>query len=1275
MRILLWNAHVFASGRFDSVCAVRGLLNHDIVIFTETLAPPSCEHAKRKLSMAGYVHLASTRRARSGGRRSGGVSVFLRDSVAARTREVARTNEPIGCESLWIRIEDALPGGAAILLGACYVSPQTSPVYEHASGSGVAGADVPEAVFGMLTSMIDSLRRDGDEVILAGDFNARTGGLTDVADPAEAEVGYIPPTEVPRLNSDTSVNAFGRRLVQLCSDCDLAIMNGRVGGDRPANMTCVAVGGNERGASAIDLFIASRGVFASARQLRVLHSWLWGEGAVVSDHCPVLLKLDCNWTRQHMQQRSGATGRRGRTTRFDVSHKGRYQALFDEGSVATVKLERLITGLENGVDCDVSIDEVRALLSECCQQAFTTDQRRNQGDAPWWNAECSEAWHAFRAYRREACDRSTGQLPASARPTYKALLKAFKRVRRAAIKRAELAEMERRLRDAKANPRGLWTWLKGGKAPACLIDDADQFTTHFERLLNGAGDGQRGLRDAAHQLFVRVAFCDEYDPAVHDAEDADDYGWARECIEFGWETSRLFLARRTAAGQLNAPITEAEVGDALKRVPNNKSAGLEHVQAECYKYALRCVRGRAPVRVAVPYLAALFNRVLVGSYPQQWRVSTLTPVFKKGDAAVCDNYRGIAVGGALAKLYASVLARRISKHCEDHNLRAVSQAGCRSGFGTEHHLFTLRHLIAKHSRPGARPLIVMQIDFAKAFDSVDHETLWAVLEMYGIHGQTLDALRASYQEVRMRVKVNGRLGQEFTVGQGVKQGCPLSVVLFGLFIEMLAHYIDAHDTDCKRRLPDRWRELEAQSAALDEYTLTNLLFVDDASLVATGYERARCLLELLADFCRATGMVCNATKCEVLVFGGNSRERKRLRAAPYVLCDQRLRVLNDDETAKYLGLTYGSGRRFTGCTGELLKAGRRAMHSLLNLCRENKIYVPKLRLDLFWSLVVPVFSYGAQVWGPDFINVTFESAMTNPMVEEQRAYMRAVVGARCPTHALLYRELAQRPLQYHWAKLVLRFWNGLTERPGTLCHRAFVADLKMAIEEGVTDCWSAGVLRFLADAGVKAPEGLAANAQTLYFANLTIPISKVLGSYADRLDARWRLPQVKGAPREFPCGEAGVKLCRYVHWMGDPVHGTSVMAPSLHQTLTRFRLGCWETEVNRPNGRARCERTCKVCGDATAMEDELHVFCECPCYEHLRDQFEGALQFKRRDMITIMKDAPPAEVAAYLQAVWDTRHAILRRRALKRGRDGNHDPLPHPTTRISSMAPPALTDV
>ncbi len=83
----------------------------------------------------------------------------------------------------------------------------------------------------------------------------------------------------------------------------------------------------------------------------------------------------------------------------------------------------------------------------------------------------------------------------------------------------------------------------------------------------------------------------------------------------------------------------------------------------------------------------------------------------------------------------------------------------------------------------------MQINFSTDFDSIDHETLWRFLEAYGLHGRILDALKASYADVRVRVKLGGEMGPEFFVGRGVKQGCPLSVTLFGLCIEVFAHYI------------------------------------------------------------------------------------------------------------------------------------------------------------------------------------------------------------------------------------------------------------------------------------------------------------------------------------------------------------------------------------------------------------------------------------------------------------------------------------------------------
>ncbi|EFJ47625.1 hypothetical protein VOLCADRAFT_91955 [Volvox carteri f. nagariensis] len=77
--------------------------------------------------------------------------------------------------------------------------------------------------------------------------------------------------------------------------------------------------------------------------------------------------------------------------------------------------------------------------------------------------------------------------------------------------------------------------------------------------------------------------------------------------------------------------------------------------------------------------------------------------------------------------------------------------------------------------------------------------------------------------------------------------------------------------------------LRGQSVTLAGGELTSLLFVHEVSLVATGYDRAECLLGLLEAYCEATGMAVNAAKCEVLIFLGATRERKRLMEAEYRL--------------------------------------------------------------------------------------------------------------------------------------------------------------------------------------------------------------------------------------------------------------------------------------------------------------------------------------------------------------------------------------------------------
>ncbi|EFJ40655.1 hypothetical protein VOLCADRAFT_108067 [Volvox carteri f. nagariensis] len=176
----------------------------------------------------------------------------------------------------------------------------------------------------------------------------------------------------------------------------------------------------------------------------------------------------------------------------------------------------------------------------------------------------------------------------------------------------------------------------------------------------------------------------------------------------------------------------------------------------------------------------------------------------------------------------------------------------------------------------------------------------------------------------------------------------------------------------------------------------------------------------------------------------------------------------------------------------------------------------------------------------------------------------------------LYRELSQRPLQFHWTNLVLRFWNSVVKRPGTLCHRAFVADLELALG-GATECWASKVLAFLTSLGVEPPTNTRGNDLISYYTTLKLPVESILKVFAKRLDARWECPNTLGDPRVFPIGITGAKACRYMNWMGAAPsrgarldwleHTKGTMPQRLHHVLMRFQLGCWELEVNRPNGR------------------------------------------------------------------------------------------------------------
>ncbi len=96
----------------------------------------------------------------------------------------------------------------------------------------------------------------------------------------------------------------------------------------------------------------------------------------------------------------------------------------------------------------------------------------------------------------------------------------------------------------------------------------------------------------------------------------------------------------------------------------------------------------------------------------------MTPLFKRGDPLDTSNYRPVAVGVPLARLYANVLNRRITPYLEEENLRAQGQADSRSRRSVNHNHIALQHTQQR------KPLYCCFVDLTAAFDRIPRHLLW-----------------------------------------------------------------------------------------------------------------------------------------------------------------------------------------------------------------------------------------------------------------------------------------------------------------------------------------------------------------------------------------------------------------------------------------------------------------------------------------------------------------------------------------------------------------------
>ncbi|MCO5611969.1 hypothetical protein L7F22_066229 [Adiantum nelumboides] len=147
------------------------------------------------------------------------------------------------------------------------------------------------------------------------------------------------------------------------------------------------------------------------------------------------------------------------------------------------------------------------------------------------------------------------------------------------------------------------------------------------------------------------------------------------------------------------------------------------------------------------------------------------------------------VGHTLARLYASILEQQLSSWAEGEGVRAKGQAGFRRGFSTLDHLLTLRAII-EEGRSHGRRIYCSFVDFRKAFDTVSRARLMRRLQEMGVPTVLTWGVMALYRSVIGHVRTPKGISDLVHSTIGVKQGCPLSPTLFGMYVDEVSDYID-----------------------------------------------------------------------------------------------------------------------------------------------------------------------------------------------------------------------------------------------------------------------------------------------------------------------------------------------------------------------------------------------------------------------------------------------------------------------------------------------------
>ena len=457
------------------------------------------------------------------------------------------------------------------------------------------------------------------------------------------------------------------------------------------------------------------------------------------------------------------------------------------------------------------------------------------------------------------------------------------------------------------------------------------------------------------------------------------------------------------------------------------------------------------------------------------------------------------------------------------------------------------------------------MDFATAFDSVPHSSLWFKLVNSGIHGNILIVLRSMYAVLKSCVKTSEGLTSFFNCHVGTRQGCMLSPFLFVLYIGELLQLL---------------RQAGCLGIFIEESApnVLILMFADDVSMCADTIGRLKEMILVLEQFCDKWGMKVNLNKTKVMVFRrGDSIRREEV----FYFKGKKLEIVS---SYKYLGIIFTPKLKWTLATTTLVQQASKAFASL-NGCLKRCDGLPfDMAFDLFDKMIAPILFYGSEIWG----------YQDHHAIEKvQCKFLKRLLGLSQTTSSIaVYGETGRLPLASHYHVRCFKYWLELLSMPDHRYPKRCYLLLKQHDMNGRKN-WVSQVREMLLKFDSIDFWNLQENYDSSKHDNVVCIFENRITDYFKK---NWVVNLQNSS-----------KLAIYASFKGSfsrENYIVNLKPRKLLMYLARFRTSNHnlEIEIGRHRDKLLSERLCKFCekmGDIV-IEDELHFLLSCEMYSELR---------------------------------------------------------------------------